>query len=67
MNTNKIYCCVCGRQIISTIGYDNDYCVSCPNPILMGINTYCCHICGKDLDENGLFPEEIGYRGYNND
>lgn len=24
----------------------------------LGPGKYCCHECGRDLDENGMFPEE---------
>lgn len=52
----KMYCCVCARQITSH-GVSNDY--ECPAPVThMGFGTACCSECSKELDENGLFPEE---------
>jgi hypothetical protein len=26
----------------------------------MGFGQWCCRECSKDMDENGLFPEERG-------
>lgn len=52
-----IYCCVCGRQIVSKQNHDPLYTASKPD-IFMGVKTYACIECSKDLDENGMFPEE---------
>ena len=53
---SKNYCCVCARQITSNNVSDN---YEAPGPVtLMGFGEYCCSECSKDLDENGLFPEE---------
>jgi len=50
----KVYCCVCGRQIT---GRSNT--IEAPKPATdMGFGTYACSECAKDLDGNGLFPEE---------
>jgi hypothetical protein len=52
-----IRCCVCGRQIVSYKS-SNDYIVGGHPPTIMAIDSFCCHECASDLDENGLFPEE---------
>lgn len=53
-NSKAIYCCVCGRQITGRSGKRE-----APLPAtFMGVGTYSCADCSKDLDENGLFPEE---------
>jgi hypothetical protein len=50
------YCCCCGRQISKT-NISNDR--QAPSPCkFMGTDSYACADCSKDLDENGLFPEE---------
>jgi hypothetical protein len=52
----KKYCCVCARQIVKR---QTDTSNQAPTPVtMMGPNQYCCADCSKDLDENGLFPEE---------
>lgn len=56
----KIYCCVCGRQIIKS-GEISDRTTS-PPVTLMGPNQYACSVCASELDENGLFPGESGYK-----
>ncbi len=53
----RIECACCGRQIVS-YPVNDKYCVGGKPPKALGFGKYCCHICGKDLDENGLFPEE---------
>lgn len=54
--TNIIHCCVCGRQI-SRLGCENKF--ECPGPpTIMGPYKFACSICARDLDGNGLFPEE---------
>ena len=55
----KIYCSVCGKQIISAYTYENDKYVTTS----IGAKADCCGkvLCGhcsKDLDQYGLFPEE---------
>ena len=56
----KIYCCVCARQIVSYEA-DDDYIIGSRSVINMGPGKFCCLNCGKDLDENGLFPEERSF------
>ena len=53
----KKYCCVCGRQFVK-VSWDDKIMVSSYNAVIMGIDEFCCYQCSKDLDENGLFPEE---------
>lgn len=55
--SNKHYCCCCARQITNN-KTSNDY--ECHGPVIsMGPTLgYICSDCSKDLDENGLFPEE---------
>ena len=58
INSNILYCCSCGRQIKKK-GISSDK-LEAP---LYGFklnfgNTIFCGDCAKDLDENGLFPEE---------
>jgi uncharacterized protein YlaI len=50
-------CVCCGRQLVSYEVSDERR-VCGKNAKHMGLGTYCCFECGKDLDENGLFPEE---------
>ena len=52
----RIDCCVCGRQICKDPWSKE---LQAPLPAThMGIGTYACGDCFKDLDEYGLFPEE---------
>jgi DNA-directed RNA polymerase subunit RPC12/RpoP len=53
----KHYCCVCARQITNNKN-NNDY--ECQGPVkYMGPTLgFICAECSKDLDEDGLFPEE---------
>lgn len=53
----KIYCFCCGKQIVNYHIENDDY-ITCGPVKFMGCGKYCCFECGKDLDENGLFPEE---------
>ena len=56
----KIHCCCCNRQIVS-YPCDNEYAID--NKFAKAgfkSNEAFCRDCGKDLDENGLFPEERG-------
>ncbi len=51
-------CCICARQIVSyTTSVDDKYICSLP-ATNMSFGKWCCKECSKDLDENGLFPEE---------
>jgi hypothetical protein len=52
----KYYCCCCGRQIAKEPWSKE---VQAPTPItIMSNKDVACADCAKDLDENGLFPEE---------
>lgn len=51
-------CSCCARQIVSyTVHTHNKYMCMLP-AINMGFGQWYCKECSKDLDENGLFPEE---------
>lgn len=53
----KIICSCCGRQIVSYPCTPDKYIT--PGPaVSLGWGNWCCAICGKDLDENGMFPGE---------
>ena len=52
----RVNCCCCARQIVSY--QQNDKYVTSGPVVRMGPDKYCCFECSKDLDENGLFPEE---------
>jgi hypothetical protein len=54
----KIYCCCCAKQIVQYDVRQDDKYVTCGPVIAMGFGKVCCKFCSKDLDENGLFPEE---------
>jgi hypothetical protein len=51
----RIDCC-CDRQIVQN--QNPDKYITIGPVIKMGPNKWCCAECSKDLDENGLFPEE---------
>lgn len=53
----RIECECCGRQIVSYM-VDDKWCIGGSLPKSLGFGKYCCHKCGEDLDENGLWPEE---------
>lgn len=53
----KVYCCCCARQIVSFVTKPDEYVTTLP-ATFMGIDKWACSECSKDLDENGLFPEE---------
>jgi len=42
----RIYCNVCAKQILDKVA-------------IRDVHGYICIQCGKDLDENGNFPEEV--------
>ena len=50
------YCNCCGRQITNNDVSDKYECKT-PLTLMCGNNYTCCE-CSKELDENGLFPEE---------
>lgn len=57
---SKIYCACCSRRIV----YNNPDSCSSEKWITYHEaranfgNTVFCRICAKDLDENGMFPED---------
>jgi hypothetical protein len=53
----KIYCSVCARQIVP-YRVSDPYVVGGFPPKHDCCGKYFCHECGRDLNENGLFPEE---------
>lgn len=55
----KVFCAVCARQIVN-YDVDDQYMVgSTSEPVKTGFgNQAFCHICSRDLDSNGNFPEE---------
>ncbi len=60
----RVYCCVCGKQAVSYMGspigqnYDPDTTTFEGGRAGFKPNEIFCGYCAKDLDENGLFPEE---------
>jgi len=54
----KAYCCTCGKQIVSDSSFTGNSRTTQGPVKLMGFGTVICHSCGKELDGNGLFPEE---------
>ena len=67
-------CCCCGKQIIRSLSPDYpsryDKCVTkfAGSRFMGPTEGYCCGYCSEDLNEDGLFPEEvalaIGHYGY---
>ena len=59
-NSRIIHCCVCAKQVVPyDVSPDDKYCTTGKNAKCGFKPNECfCDICGKDLDENGLFPEE---------
>ncbi len=53
----RITCACCGKQIVSYPCVEDKWIAPGP-PISLGFNAWCCSICGIELNENGLFPEE---------
>ncbi len=53
----RINCACCGRQIVKET-VDDKRCIGGGLPKSLGFGKYCCHKCGEELDENGLYPEE---------
>jgi hypothetical protein len=56
----KIFCVVCGKQAVNEFVKQNDkHCTTIigAKAAIKSDECYCGH-CAKDLDENGLFPEE---------
>jgi len=56
-SSEKIYCVVCARQSVSYVVSD-EHCVGPRSNAVAMVGGVCCHECARDLDENGLFPEE---------
>jgi hypothetical protein len=59
----KIYCCCCGKQCIDAPVSVHDQRTTTLIGANAGINAqecFCGH-CAKDLDENGMFPEEYAF------
>lgn len=55
----KIRCCICGRQIVSYRTDPQDKFIVDNRKIVRMVGTdVACYQCSKDLDEDGLFPEE---------
>lgn len=52
----RIECCCCGRQILK--GKSSDKWVAPSPATIMWSNKWACADCSRDLDKNGLFPEE---------
>jgi hypothetical protein len=51
-------CSCCARQIVSySVHIHDTYCCNMP-ATNMGFGAWCCFECSKDLDADGLFPEE---------
>jgi hypothetical protein len=55
----KFYCGCCARQLVDYPTLDCT--VTKSGAVSLGFGNYCCKDCRKDLDENGLFPEERHY------
>lgn len=55
----RIVCCVCGKQVVSyQVPPSDKYRTNGPCKAGFRADRPFCFYCGKDLDENGLFPEE---------
>lgn len=50
-------CACCGRQVVNYKVYRSRYVTSGPVTLLCSGEVACCE-CSRDLDEDGLFPEE---------
>lgn len=71
----KIICCGCGRQMVSYSVSEGDRLLTTKTGAVRLVgDSIVCGSCAKDLDSNGLFPEEVGQltkeeqdlMGYNN-
>jgi len=58
----RIKCSICDKQIIRDHVEIDDKFVTCGPVKILCCNQYACYYCGQDLDENGIFPEERGYK-----
>lgn len=57
----KIYCCVCGKQAVKGQNprWDDPRITKLEGGRAAFSSDECfCGYCAKDMDENGLFPEE---------
>jgi hypothetical protein len=55
---SKIYCACCAKQFVTFKVSDRDDKL-CNTPAKsLGFGQWACSECSKDLDENGLFPNE---------
>lgn len=60
MENFKIICACCGKQIVNYPVSTNDYyCTNGPITPMGPTLGYACKTCSYDLDEFGMFPEEI--------
>lgn len=56
------YCACCGRQIVDYPA-NEEHIVGGGRVVPMGPTLgVACHMCAQDLDENGNFPNEPGYK-----
>ena len=55
----KVYCTCCARQAFFG-GGDTEYTTELKNSVC-DIGGVICGNCAKDLDENGMFPEEYAF------
>ena len=49
-------CQACGRQLVSMV--TSEMSMVGGGPVTLMFGGLCCHECSRELDENGLFPEE---------
>lgn len=55
----KVYCCTCGKQVVSYAVSRRDQCRTISEgAVAGGLGQVFCGYCAEELDENGLFPEE---------
>lgn len=56
----KVFCCVCGKQVVSYQVARDDECRTIAMGSKAGLksNECFCGYCAEELDENGNFPEE---------
>lgn len=57
----KIYCVCCGKQAVSyLVPLDDKYTTTLIGArAAFSVGECYCGNCAKDMDENGLFPEEL--------
>jgi hypothetical protein len=60
----RIICACCGRQIVSyQVSIRDKFFTNGPLTSMGPTLGVACRECSKDLDENGLFPEELLEKG----